>query len=179
MENLIIGQTGKADLQDVLSIVKNSFADDEVAELVRDLWQDPSARPSLSLIARHQERPVGYILFTRAKVRSNSVVKASILAPLAVIPEFQNRGVGEQLIGRGLALLTQHKVALAFVLGYPDYYSRHGFQPAGRLGFEAPYPIAEKNHDAWMVQELQSGGLDGPGIVQCAKTMDRPEYWRE
>jgi predicted N-acetyltransferase YhbS len=26
-----------------------------------------------------------------------------------------------------------------------EYYPRYGFKPAGNLGFDAPYPIPEKN----------------------------------
>ena len=55
-----------------------------------------------------------------------------------------------------------------------------GFQAAGREGLAASYPIAEKNADAWMVQELRPGAiLDATGTVRCAAAMDKPEYWVE
>ena len=49
--------------------------------------------------------------------------------------------------------MAESGVELVFVLGHPDYYPRHGFKPAGALGFEAPYPIPDKNVNAWMVQK--------------------------
>ena len=67
-----------------------------------------------------------------------------------------------------------------FVLGHPEYYPRYGFVSAGKLGFEATYPIPEKVADAWMVQELQPGIIGKiKGKVLCAKALDAPEYWRE
>ena len=80
-----------------------------------------------------------------------------MLAPLAVVPECQKQGVGGTLVKHGLELLSKSGVDLVFVLGYPEYYTRHGFAPAGVRGFDAPYPIPEKNSDAWMVFELRPG----------------------
>jgi putative acetyltransferase len=71
-------------------------------------------------------------------------------------------------------------VELVFVLGHPDYYPRHGFVPAGVLGFEATYAIEEKNAGAWMVQELRPGVIGAVnGRIVCADVLDRPEHWRE
>jgi putative acetyltransferase len=69
---------------------------------------------------------------------------------------------------------------LVFVLGHPHYYARHGFNPAAPLGFTAPYPIPEKNADAWMVRALKRNVVGSlRATVVCAKALDKPEYWRE
>ena len=62
----------------------------------------------------------------------------SLLAPLAVLPDYQKQGVGG-IISHGLKLLTAAGIDLVFVLGHPGYYPRYGFKPAGVQGFEAPY----------------------------------------
>ena len=103
-----------------------------------------------------------------------------ILAPLAVIPDKQSRGVGGRLIREGLRLLSESGVELVFVLGHPEYYPRHGFKPAGALGFEAPYSIPDEHADAWMVQELCPGVIGRvSGKVMCADVLNQPEHWRE
>jgi putative acetyltransferase len=105
----------------------------------------------LSLLAISDDKAIGHILFTKARItNSNNSISAVILAPLAVIPDAQSRGVGGQLINKGLKLLSKLGVELVFVLGHPEYYPRHGFKTAGVLGFEAPYPIPEKHANAWM-----------------------------
>jgi len=169
------------DLNTVLDIERRAFGYDKEAQLVSDLLDDPSAGPKLSLLASIDGRYVGHILFTAVCVSGTAQpVAASLLAPLAVVPEAQNRGIGGTLIKEALRLLGQSGVGLVFVLGHPDYYPRFGFQPAGRLGFDAPYPIPEEHADAWMVQELRDGVIGTvAGRVKCADALNRPEHWRE
>jgi len=170
-----------ADLDDVLLVESAAFGHDKEAKLVRDLLGDPSARPTLSLLAFIDDKAVGHILFTSANL-DTSHHKASIviLAPLAIVPDVQRQGIGGKLIERGLQLLSESGVDLIFVLGHPEYYPRHGFKPAGQLGLEAPYPIPDEHADAWMVQALQPDLLGSlSGKVVCADALNKPEYWRE
>ena len=174
-----IDEAVAADLEGVLCVEREAFGGDEEAELVRDLLNDPSSHPLLSLVARDGDRPVGHILFTAARLDGVSRdVSVAILAPLAVVPEEQRSGIGGSLIEEGIARLGESGVELVFVLGHPEYYPRHGFEPAGRLGLAAPYPITPE--DAWMVRALRPGVIGRVrGTIVCAQAMDRPEYWRE
>jgi putative acetyltransferase len=167
------------DLDAVVAVERAAFADEEVVTLVRDLVVDPSARPSLSLLAWDGERPIGHIMFTAARLEGASrEVAVSILAPLAVVPDAQRTGVGAGLIAFGVERLRESGVDLVFVLGHPDYYPRHGFAPAFPHGLAAPYPIEPE--DAWMVRELHPGVVGSVrGTVECADAMAKPEYWRE
>ncbi len=176
-----IREATDSDLNDVLRIESEAFGHDKEAHLVRDLLEDPSAKPLFSLIAFQQDRAVGHILFTTVRLsETEERVSAVILAPLAVLPDVQKQGVGGKLIERGLELLSQSGVDLVFVLGHPAYYPRYGFSPAGRLGFEAPYPIPDEHADAWMVQALRPGVIGSVrGKVLCADVLDQPEHWRE
>jgi predicted N-acetyltransferase YhbS len=153
----------------------------EIAILVAALMSDGTASPLLSLVAVEENRILGHILFSKAKIRgAPESVSAHILAPLAVVPGDQSTGIGARLIQAGLDRLSASGVDLVFVLGHPDYYPRSGFVPAGALGFEAPYPIPGEHAGAWMVQALRSGVLGRvTGKIQCAAALNRPEYWRE
>jgi putative acetyltransferase len=177
---MIIRKTMETDLEDALVVERAAFGSDEEAALVRDLMGDNSAGPTVSLLAFIDGRAVGHILFTRAHLEPVAPLSLYILAPLAVIPEFQNQGIGGALIEKGIQILSEADVDLVFVLGHPAYYPRFGFKPAGVLGFAATYPIPEKNADAWMVQALKSEILEQySGTVVCADTMHKPKYWRE
>ena len=180
LPDLHIRSTRESDLEVILAVERAAFGSEDEAGLVSDLLKDPSARPCFSLLALHEDRAVGHILFTRATIGGAPELSASILAPLAVMPEAQKQGVGGELVRYGLQLLSKSGVDLVFVLGHPEYYPRQGFQPAGPLGFAAPYPIPEENSAAWMVQALRPGVVGQySGIVVCAQKLDRPEYWRE
>ena len=176
-----IREASDSDLNDVLSVEKEAFGYDKESILVKGLLSDPSAKPLYSLLAFNDDRAVGHVLFTSARleyVQNGALI--SILAPLAVIPDFQKIGVGGKLIERGLQHLANSGVDLVFVLGHPDYYPRYGFKPAGVQGFEAPYPIPEEHANAWMVQELHPGVIGNvSGKVRCADMLNKPEHWRE
>jgi putative acetyltransferase len=169
------------DLSDVLNVERLAFGEDSEAELVNNLLNDQSAKPLLSLLAFKGTRAVGHILFTSASLSGDHPdVKISLLAPLAVVPDMQKQGIGGRLIKEGLAQLKESGVALVFVLGHPKYYPKHGFNPAGVLGFEAPYVIPTKDADAWMVQGFHPGIIGSvSGNVVCADALQKPEYWRE
>lgn len=175
-----IAATTDADLPAVLRVHRLAFGDDEVADLVAEMLPDPSARPVLSLLASKDDRAIGHILFTKARLTEpESACRVAILAPLAVIPAAQGQGVGAMLIATGLRQLTEAGVDLVFVLGHPAYYGRHEFEPAARLGLAAPHPIAEAHADAWMVHALRPGLLGAVrGTVICSDALSRPEHWR-
>jgi len=165
----------------VLDVHRLAFGGDIEAELVRELVDDPSADPIISLAAFEGEEAVGHVLLTSARVEGvPESVKAMLLAPLAVVPSRQRRGVGSELVQAALRNAKANGTALVFVLGYPDYYPRFGFVPAGAQGLDAPFPIPVEHADAWMVADL-SGVILGTvaGRVRTADALMRAEYWTE
>jgi putative acetyltransferase len=178
--DVIVRPATDADRADILAVHGVAFPDEDVDGMTDALIADPSAQPMTSLVAVVNGSIVGHVLFTAARLEPGTAAKVSLLAPLGVIPEYQRRGIGGRLIVDGLAALESSGVGIVFVLGHPSYYPRYGFRPAGALGFAAPYPIPDKNADAWMVQGL---GIDLPapyaGTVVCATALDQPDLWRE
>ena len=174
-----------SDLQEILAIHKLAFEHsgemEHIQKLIQDLLSDESAKPYLSLLALEDDRPVGHVLFTSVRIEGNTTpVPASILAPFAVVPDSQRKGVGGRLIKEGARILSEKGVCLVFVLGYPDIYNRYGFEPAWRHRLIAPYPQPKQWKDAWMVMELKPDTLSsGKGTVVCANTLNKPEYWQE
>jgi predicted N-acetyltransferase YhbS len=181
---MIIRKTTESETSQILGVHRKAFGNSkghEIAKLVYDLLGDHSSLPSLSLAAVKDDLIVGHILYTKITITGASEeLPSRLLAPLAVLPEVQRKGIGSQLIKTGLHELQKSGVKLVFVLGHPDYYPRCGFRPAGVFGYEAPYHIPEEHSAAWMVQELHSGFIGrGQGKVLCAESLNRPEHWRE
>lgn len=167
------------DLEDVFFVERTAFGEEDEATIVAELLEDPSARPILSLIARDDGRPVGHIMFSAARLRGASRdVSIAILAPLAVVPDAQGRGIGGMLIEEGVARLGASGVKLVFLAGHPSYYPRHGFESASSHGLAAPYPVIPD--EGWMVRPLRPDVLGTvSGRIECADSLSRPEYWRE
>lgn len=179
--NITIRETTKKDKETIYQVEQRAFGEVDEAELTKKLMADPTAEPLLSLLAFVEEEAVGHILFTKATVTTEDSLSAMILAPLAVVPDYQKQGIGGQLIKEGLRLLKEKHVDLVFVLGHIDYYPRHGFKPALPLHFQPPYPVEKGKEEAWMVQSLLADFPfeDYSGTVQCSDEFMRPEYWRE
>ena len=75
-------------MDDVLFVERVAFGHDKEAGLVRDLLDDPSAKPILSLLAFKDDRAVGHILFTTARLtKTQNKASIAILAPLAIVPD--------------------------------------------------------------------------------------------
>ncbi len=56
----------------VMQVERAAFGGEEVPRFVADLLQDPTARPSLSLLGYEGRRPVGHVLFTNATLSGES-----------------------------------------------------------------------------------------------------------
>ncbi len=74
----------------------------------------------------HTNKVIGYIAFSNAY--HGDKVCGLHLAPMAVTPEFQNQGVGSELLKYALRQEPIQSQPL-FVLGEPDYYKKFGFEP--------------------------------------------------
>jgi putative acetyltransferase len=181
LKEIVIREANESDFNAVMEVEKLAFCEDGEANLVCDLLSDKSAEPILSLLAFYKNKAIGHILFTKALIENNDSNLIHLLAPLAVLPEFQRMGIGGLLINGGLEMLKEKGSELVFVLGHKAYYPKYGFIPdAKKLGFLAPYPIPEKDADAWMVQSLTEDGLKKlSGKIMVADKLMKPEYWRE
>ncbi len=124
---------------------------------------------TLSLVAVVDSAIVGHIACSPVTVDADGQRAHGLgLAPMAVAPAHQRRGIGARLIQEGLRAMRAQGQPFCVVLGHPDYYPRHGFVPARTRGLRW-----EHGHDdAFFVQALSPGGLAGvTGIVRY-----RPEF---
>jgi putative acetyltransferase len=114
----------------------------------------------LSLVADVDSVLVGHILFTAVTVAGGGgMARGAGLAPMAVEPGYQGRGVGSALVGRGLEMLRSDGCPFVVVLGHPTYYPRFGFERASEHGIASEYDGVPD--EAFMILELAPGALEG------------------
>jgi putative acetyltransferase len=120
----------------------------------------------VSLVAAHDDRVVGHILFSPVTIgNAPETLRGVGLAPLSVLPEYQNQGIGSRLVRGGLTACREARFDIVVVLGHVDYYPRFGFAPAKSHGLENEYGAS----DAFMALELRKGALDEvSGLVRFA-----------
>lgn len=112
----------------------------------------------LSLVGVQDGEIVGHILFTHGTIEDDdSEFDALALGPLAVLPDYQNQGIGSQLMEEGLVMCKEAGHKVVFLLGHPNYYPRFGFVKGSTKGIGNEYNA----DDAFMVKELREGVLQG------------------
>ncbi len=124
-----------------------------------------NARPYISLVAVVDEQVVGHIFFSPVSIESESSVFIAMgLAPMAVLPEYQNQGIGSRLVREGLKECQRLGHGIVVVLGHANYYPRFGFTPASLKGLRSEYDVPD---EVFMVTELVAGALEGRrGLVK-------------
>jgi len=143
------------ELSAIRSINEAAFAGCEEADLVDKLRTDGDVL--ISLVAEFDQRIVGHILFSRMWIETPAArIAAVALAPVAVLPEHQRRGIGGQLIRYGLDMLHDQGERIVIVVGHPAYYPRFGFSREKARPLESPF-----SGDSFMAMELSPGALDG------------------
>jgi putative acetyltransferase len=147
----------------VRRVNKQAFARQNEADLV-DALRDTSEF-IISLVALLDEEVVGHIMFSPVSIESNRCVREAMgLGPMAVMPNYQGRGVGAQLIKAGLQMCAENGFTIVFVLGHPTYYPRFGFVPTKPLGIQWEHDVPE---ELFMVVTLAETDLASiTGIVK-------------
>jgi len=154
---MIIRKETEGDYGVVNTLIEAAFGRVDEALLVAQLRLNPRYIPELSLVAEDEGVVVGHILFTPVEIVSGELLCPSLaLAPVAVLPEYQRKGVGSALIRTGFQEAETQGYTSVIVLGHPEYYVRFGFIPAGQFGIEPPLP---KWKSAFFAKELVGGAL--------------------
>ncbi len=125
----------------------------------------------ISLVAEEEVKIVGHILFTPAWIETaHKTVRGMGLAPLAVAPECQRKGIGSALIKAGIEALRASGTPFIVVLGHPGYYPKFGFEKASTYGIRCEYD--QVPDEAFMIFVFQPQAMEG--IRGTAKM--RPEF---
>jgi putative acetyltransferase len=167
---LIRGETVE-DHGAIAQVNRAAFGGDEESRLVELLRTDALIIASL-VAAGETGQVVGHILFSPVTiVTATSERRVASLAPMAVAPAVQRRGIGSLLVESGVRACAQAGYDAVIVVGHPDYYPRFGFSPELVAGLLNPF-VAGK---AFMGLELVRGALSdlGQGTVVYPRAFDQ------
>lgn len=118
----------------------------------------------VSLVAEIADAIIGHVAFSPVSAASGT--SGAGLAPLAVVAQHRRRGIGAELVRKGLHACRAAGVGWVVVLGEPTYYARFGFRTASNFGLRDEY----RGGSAFQAIELIRGALPvGAGLVRYAE----------
>ena len=156
------------DVDSIRYVNEQAFGQEDESKLIEKL-RDHGVL-TISLVAVQDGEIVGHIAFSPVAVESGlSSFEAVAIAPMSVLPAYQRKGIGSQMVRAGLEECRRLGHEIIVVLGHSDYYPRFGFVPARPKGIDCEFEVPE---EAWMILELREGALAGrSGTVKF-----RPEF---
>jgi len=146
-----------------------------VAELAVNLLHEEPAVNTISLVAIDNGVIIAHIAFSPVCLDSTNDHFSYILAPLAVSPAHQNKGVGSTIVKHGLDIISSLGTFIVFVYGDPHYYFRFGFKTNLAQNFSAPYPL--QYPEGLQAMKLNSGVLPEGGKFKCVSSLNDPRLW--
>lgn len=156
------------DLDQVRDLYEEAFNEPVEADLVDSLRE--SGRIAVAIVAELDQEIVGHILFSPASIEG-AKIKIAALGPVAVLPEYQGRQIGSELVQDGLDECLSLGYDAVIVLGDADFYSRFDFKSASEFGIEPQWDGIPD--EAFMILELHTGVLEGvSGIAHYAPEFD-------
>lgn len=152
-----------ADFAAIRAVLRHAFPANEEADLVEQLRADGDVL--VELVAATDIAIQGHIFYSPLAIeRDGATLKAAALAPVAVLPAFQNKGLGGELIRAGNARCAELGLDAIVVLGHAEYYPRFGFSARTAESLQAPF-----SGPHFMALELKPGILKDGGKVRYAK----------
>ena len=161
MDVLLIRHETPADILAVRAVNKAAFETGAEAALVDALREN--GKFTLSLVAAIEGEVVGHILFTDIIMEPGGAAPRILgLAPMAVLPGRQARGIGSALVRRGLEDCQELGYRGIVVLGHPAFYP---------LRLHPRQPPRHYQHLRSPRRGLHGCGVGGRGPAEGARTV--------
>lgn len=146
------------DIEKIWKVNSDAFETEAEANLVNALRS--SECTYISLVAETETNVVGHILFTPVELigdKNKNKLKIMGLAPMAVLGQCQNKGIGSKLVKTGLGHCQSLGYDAVVVLGHASYYPKFGFVPSVKYGIKSEYEVPD---EVFMILELVPKSLE-------------------
>jgi predicted N-acetyltransferase YhbS len=163
-ENYIIRNEQVEDQWEVEDLTRRAFWNLNVPGcsehyLVHVMRNHPDFIPELNLILEKDNRILGNIMYTKAKLVDEENHEKQILTfgPLSIHPDFQRKGYGKALLEYSFEKAKELAYDVIVIFGNPDNYVSRGFKSCKKFDIcinEDYYPAA------MLVKELTEGCLE-------------------
>jgi len=153
----VIRREQPQDIPEIRQVNRLAFGQEQEASIVDKLRENCNS--VLSLVALTDGKVVGHILFSPAVIEGqHGRLVGTGLAPMAVLPEYQRKGIGTELIQTAIARIKRGRCPYIIVIGHPEYYTRFDFERAGRFGISSEWDVPD---EAFMILILDRKAMNG------------------
>ena len=167
----------KEDFKKVFELIRLAFENEELSDhkeqfLVERLRNSDAFVPELSLIAEVDNQIAGYILLTKINIedKDKNTYTSLALAPVAVLPNYQGKGIGGKLIQAAHDIAKKMGFGSVMLLGHENYYPKFGYKLTKEFGIKLPFEVPEEN---CMAIELSQNALQNvSGVVRYPKEFE-------
>ena len=112
------------------------------ATLVETIRELPTYNQELEIVALIDNDIVGHGVLSEAVVKNDiNDLKGLVLAPLSVVPDYQNQGIGSHVLLELEKRAKEMEHAFITILGDPSFYSRFGYVPAKNFHVSSPLDV--------------------------------------
>lgn len=165
----------------VISLFTRVFTDSEgkqegemIGELVTNLINTTESADLIGFVVYENKTIIGALFFSRIIMSNNKI--GFLLSPMAVSTSFHGKGLGQQLIQKGLEYLKSKNVDVVITYGDPKFYSKVGFQQISNGMIIPPYELSFPH--GWLAQSLKGTLKDLAHVeIQCVNAFNHQHYW--
>ncbi len=130
--------------------------------VIHNLRKDACFVPELDYVLEEDCKIIANIVYAKGTLTLDSGGKTDILlfGPVGVLPEYQGKGYGAEMISFTLEKAKQMGYPAVVITGNPEYYNRFGFESASKYGIY--YDGLERFEEAsfFMVKVLNNQGME-------------------
>ncbi|KAL9655649.1 hypothetical protein ABK040_002312 [Willaertia magna] len=179
------------DVDVIYNVISEAFGKENESKLYKLLRCNENFNKELSIVAvvdenTQQERVVGHILLLPIKLKrkdenlkEEEIIILS-LAPLSVIPSFQKKGIGSQLVLKSIKKAKELNYPAIVVLGHKEYYSKFGFQSAIPHNLIPSFSLSDNGEsikEHYFIMELKENSIlstanKNGGTIEYPKEFD-------
>ncbi|MDJ1089676.1 N-acetyltransferase [Macrococcus caseolyticus] len=161
--------------KEIQEVVQLAFKNEEMSDqnehnLVIKIKDSDAYIAELSLVAIESGKIVGHIMMSRITINNDEEhIESLALAPVSVLPDFQNLGIGSMLIKKLIGIAEQLEFTSIIVLGHDTYYPKFGFEEAEKYNIYPPFEVPSQY---FMVKFLTDDVSGINGKVQYSKAFE-------
>lgn len=167
MDIEIIKDNNKYDDQ-IRSVIINAFKQEDEAILVEKIKQESDYYISYIAIDKNTDKVVGHVMISPMLL--NGIKNVLALAPVSVLDEYSNNGIGSLLIKAAIKeAIENNEYKLITVLGSDHYYNRFGFEGYDCKKFQIPFEVEARFFQVLEIEPEYLNTIEG--------NFDYPRYF--